>query len=581
MAKFILTNFERERVSAINEVANKNGITWAEVNNNLIATYTYEKICSPHNNYYCSEDGDFCIIVGTWIYKGQTGEETIHSILSEFTPDKIGQLKHDIIGMWSAVLSKNNEIYIFNDYYGLYDVCYFINETQLVVGTLLHEVAQIAGQNTFDEMPFMMEAFQDGAFPQKSLYKGISKLLGKEYLLISQNGDKCSKVEIIGLNKSEYKLFYHYQNEETAVSDITMRLKEVATDIDRLFGRKGMFLTGGLDSRLVFAVYNSVGASMVCKYGQGNGSQEGDRKIVEQLCKSYNKELEILDWSPYTNTEKDDDEVFSLIGYSNWIANGSKKHIDGFRVSAIKEPFFAFGYFCEAIRLRDWAETKGDSFSLDDYVDNYYINAKLSGVYDNYIEYRKYIYNGLYNQLRSIGYEGDVNRIPIDFFERFRWEMSRFCDSRAEFMLNTYSYAFSLLSVPFIHELVLSLPANVIRGARFQIKVIANIDRTLLDVNVFSHLRPYKVTKGLKKKRLLSMKSLADDVFKFLPFIKPVLVHFYRNKRYGVDDVREKYLNDIEKVNVIPFPIELNRFQGDLSRLFSVIKGQRYVLNNK
>ena len=359
-------------------------------------------------------------------------------------------------------------------------------------------------------------------------------------------------------------------------------LVDYAVKINEVFGKQSCFMTGGLDSRLVFGSFNKAGGNFECMFGQSGSSQLGDRVLVEKLSSVYNKKLNILDW---TNKEEDSLEkqleVFKMVDFNNWIGGGYKPHILSFAECSKERPFYAFGYFCEAIRLRDWAENKGQYFSLYDYVDNYYINKKLSQVYPNYSSYRDYLVNEYKLQLNEIGINRDYDHISIDVFERFRWMMARFCDSRSEFMLNNFGYAFSILSIPKIHEAILSLPANVIRGGVFQVKVINALDSHLIrDFDVFSHLRPYKISKDFRKVRKFSMKNLADSVFKVVPLVKPLLTNFYRSKRYNVDIKREMNIKFLETINQqVPQFMDYKNYKGDLGRLKSIVVGLYSIYN--
>lgn len=575
MSKFLLSTHIENSIPQICQVAEKNGITWHLLNKTGLSVYSFEKLCHPHTNYYQDKNGDFVIIVGTWIYKKSTGLPVMEQLLKEFSPSKIGLLKKEFVGMYAAIFCKGSTCYIFNDYYGIYDVCYRIDKDQIYIGTMLHEVAQLTDNVEYDEYSFIMEAFQLGAFPNRTIYKDIHKLLGKEYCKIEFFESNGCKAEILSLQNENYKISYQYKDTQKAIDELTSLLIDYASQIDNLFGKKGLYMTGGLDSRLVFAAYNAASASMTFRFGVGGGAFSEDRHIVEQISELYEKDLEILDWSPYPNTEVDDDDVSALIGFSNWIGKGNIKTIKGFAEASRKEPFFAFSYFCEAIRLREWAEKKGKTFALEDYIDNYYINNKIQKVFTDFDGYRQFVYEGHKRQLEDIGYKGRLESIPIDLFERFRWEMSRFCDSRMEFMLNAFAYGFSLLSVPMIHELLLSLPSDVIRNAKFQLQLIANIDKKLLDIDVFSHRRPYVITKNLKKKRKLSLKTMGDALFTVLPFVKPWLTRLYRNKHYGADEERKKLLAAIE--SEIPSWIDVSEYSDNLIRLNSILKCQKYL----
>lgn len=549
----------------------KTSFKYESENINIVA---FEKANVCFDNYYVNLD-DFGVIVGTYIYKDKTGKEAIKNILESFSPNMISVYKKDIVGMWAACIHKDGYTYLFNDYFGLYDVCYTNNE-KFRIGTALGDVADISDVNELDEYSFVMESFQSGAFPGKSIFKNINKLVANKYLCIANKKLTVNDIQ----NKKNFH--YEYTNEENAIKDIANLLVKYAEKVNKVFGNQSCFMTGGLDSRLVFGAFNRVGSNFECVYGQGVGSQKGDLILVEQLSNFYKKKLNILNWnySEEDNHQKQKD-VYRMIDFNNWIANGYKPHIESFASCSKERPFYAFGYFCEAIRLRDWAESKGKTFSLFDFIDNYYINRQLAVIYDKYEEYRGYLVNEYKTLLSYIGVDSDYEHISIDKFERFRWIMARFCDSRAEFMLNNFGYAFSIMSIPQIHETILSIPADVIKGGAFQAKVINELDSRLVrNFDVFSHLRPYRINKKFNKVRKLSMKMIADNLFIFIPFIKPFIIKLYRNIRYGNAVILKKDVQFLEPLEyLIPHYIKYKEYDGSLSRLKSIIVGLNDIRN--
>ncbi|MEI3124607.1 MAG: hypothetical protein V8T44_01830, partial [Odoribacter splanchnicus] len=62
------------------------------------------------------------------------------------------------------------------------------------------------------------------------------------------------------------------------------------------------------------------------------------------------------------------------------------------------------------------------------------------------------------------------------------------------------TYSFPILSLPEVHRIVLSLPADLIRNSRFQIKFIRAINPEYLDgLDVFSHRRLFKISNSGKE----------------------------------------------------------------------------------
>ena len=539
---------------------------------NGFSSVCFDKMSLHHDNCFVEPETEgFVYLVGTPIKRaGLDVPNILQYILSEVNKNirNIDQVKKDILGMWAALVYTGGKAYVFNDYYGLYDICYSNCDDSFSIGNDLADVARFIHTFEYDEYSFIMECFQSGAFPGGTIFKDVKKLKSSQYILIEQ-----SKMEVYDFEKTS--ISYTFVDEDTALHDIKSLVQTYADIIDKMYSPEIIGMTGGLDSRLLFAAFNSVGARFSCFHGISSITYTGDRDIVESICKYYNKSLEYHDWQqPMEFCLKDHEAVFAEVGFNNYIAAGCKAHYEVFKETAQRYPYTLAGYFGEAVRLRDWAEKKGKYFSLSDYVENYYMNKALKGVYSHYEQLKTFIEAEHKKQLMSLGYQGDVENIPIDFFERFRWIMARFCDTRSVFMNNIYCFSFPLMGIPYIHEAVLSLPSNIIRDSRFQIKLLLSLDEDVINkFDLFSHNRPWRIING-HKVRKISKANIADLVSEKLPFIRPLLRRVYRNLRNNEGHQRNTMLNDIEPFRkLIPSYVNIDLYKESLIRLRAALVG--------
>lgn len=501
-------------------------------------------------------------LVGTPLLReGLSGQSLCQYVFKHTNENEIAQLKADVVGYWAALVIKEGSVYVFNDYYGIYDVCYSQVKGAYYIGCDLSDVARCAEKLQLDEFPFIMENFQASAFPGYTSFKNIFKIKSDNFLLI-----EGGKLHVKNIEK--VKIEYFFKDEETAIFDTASRIKTYAKLISEKYSPISINMTGGLDSRLMFAAFNAVGTDISFMHGVYSGGQAEDGIIVKQLSESYHKPLHLVDWEqPKLFNLSDQEVVFEEIGFNNYLAAGCKKHIDGFFEEAKRYPFTQSGYFCEAIRLREWAEKKGKTFSLRDYVEDYFIDKNLKTSYLHYDAYKDYLIEGYKRQLKEIGYHGDIERIPINLFERFRWQMSRYHDSRSVVNENKNRFTFSLLAVPYIHEAILSLPADVIRGGTFQIKVIEKLDPYLLKFDVFSHRRAFYI-KNYRKVHKLTKKNIADLILGQMPALKKIVVKLYQRLKYDSANKRNLMAEQIHELHVdMPDYINIDTYQGSLVRL--------------
>lgn len=572
MSKFIVSNKceNVEKVVSHNEMYPVNA-EWDALG---VKCVVFDKRAQHHNDILWDGLGG-AFIVGTPLFRDGIDGDDIAEYVYEHTSDNgISGIKNDVVGYWAALVVKDGALYVFNDYYGIYDVLYSQENGIFSIGCELSDVVRCRRTLEYDEYPFVMENFQMGAFPGLTSFKGINKVKPNTYLKIE--GGNLFENEII-----RKQISYKFSNVNKAIEDVTALIKSYAERISRRYSPMSIGMTGGLDSRLVFAAFKAVDAKISFMHGIHSGGRSEDGAIVKELSKAYQIPLEIVDWEqPKSFCLEDQEDVFEEVGFSNYIAVGCKKHFEQFYDEATHFPFKQSGYFCEAIRLREWAEKKGKTFSLQDYVDNYFIDKTLRNAYVNYDSYRDYLMKGFVNQLREMGYEGELNRIPIDLFERFRWNMSRFHDSRSVVCDNMNHYHFSLLAVPYIHEAILSLPADVIKNGSFQIKVIEKLDPNLLKFDVFSHRRAFYI-KNYKKRHKLTMKNIADVVLEKTPALKKILVNTYQRIKYSSAAKQNLMANQIKEMNVkLPDYLDLEAYEGSLVRLRAFAIGLHCIQNS-
>lgn len=567
MSKFFVSNIQ-EKVGAVVKHSGQYPLNHSIESVGLSAA-VFDKMSQHNGESFVTKNGGG-YFVGTPIVAPYINCKNAAKYLYEnIREDNISVLRRDIAGFWAALVLKDGKLYILNDYYGIYDVCYTVSGNAYYVGNQLSDVARSKGILELDEFPFIMENFQNGAFPGFTSFKDIFKLTSDNYIVI-EHGVLSVKDCV------QAPIDCNYVGVKSALEDISALIKEYASAISNKYGKIAIGMTGGLDSRLLFGAFTSVGADVTCFHGVSSDTCREDKAIVEEICASYGMPLELFDWNqPKSFNLLEQEDVWEEIGFNNFIALGCKSHLEQFKEAGKRFPFYQSGYFCEALRLRDWACTRGKAFSLIDYVDNYYIEKNLKKSYDNYEDYRNYLIKGFKKQLKTMGYSGDAQQIPIDFFERFRWILSRFHDSRSTFNMNMYQYTFSLMSVPFIHDYILCLPAKIIKGGSFQIRLLDELDHKLLKFNVFSHRRAYHI-KGYKKIPDFTKKNVVDYVFLNLPIIKTAIVKVYQRWKYHTAERRNIMLDDINKLGVkIPPYLNIDTYQGSMARLRAFLIGCR------
>lgn len=561
MAKFYLSNnqdvfgfilTENKRVFPkhnVETIDNTHIVTFAKLSN-------VSKIYEPKYSIYA---------VGSFIYKNNIGENALNLIYEDYNKLGVSGLKKSIIGYYNIIISIDGETVVFNDYYGVYDICYSTDGDRFYIGSQLKDVASSIEDRTIDEYSFIQETCQLGAFPGKTIYKHINKLRGNEYLSI-----KNDKLNVMSIPQQEYLVDYVYSGEDQALFDISKMIKDYSSIITQAYKNIVVFLTGGLDSRLNFAAFSNTETDLRTQYWRSFGVDKEDEVLAKEISEYYGIKFSATDcYDPEDSNGVDwnyQKELFETVGFNNYICNGNPNIIKEIQKYGNNGEFLAFGYFCEAIRLREWAANlKSNTFSLDDYIDKYYINNALN--FHNYphIEsYKEYLKLNFVEQLESLGIKDNFDKISLSVFERFRWIMARLCDSRMECLNNTYAFSFSIMSIPQIHQAILSLPDDIIKDGVFQVKLIRLLDNELTSrFSIFSHNRAYKIKKNGHKIRLLTFKNIADSLFLILPVIKPICIQLFRlfkNKRVKIPAVYD-HVSKLNTICELGFKFDANHYK--------------------
>lgn len=507
----------------------------------------YEKKNYSLGNVYRDEAGNFIGIVGTYLYKECFGAEAARRILADFDGD-IVRMKKEVQGMFSALIYKAGQMVVFNDYYGLYDTFYHVDKDgRYVIATSLKDLLLEISSITINEFPFMMEIFHAGCFDKETSFKDVNKLLGTEYLSVI-DGQVC----LHDFPKELYRVDVPaYESVNEAVDYLIDKIVYYTSCIRKGFEHVAIGMTGGLDSRTVLASYMKADgpADLTLLYGEGNSlltpTCKEDKFIVEQLSRALNFSVYYMNWRHPEATEVMDwqyqQDLVARYGFLNRLYCGNKNFFEEFEKNVARgATFLDFGYFLEASRLREWAEVHvKKTFSLDQFVDAYYCNESLSLFYDRRDDFCKYVHALLDRRMYGAYPE---SQIPIDGFERLRWNTARYSDSRLYQLLNCCTYTFPVFGVPVIHEYLLNLPADVTRDAKFQVQLLNVLNPGILQVPIFSHRRKFHIAQDGSKRMDVNLKNMMTRILNEMPFLKSFVLSAYRRVKY------RDYLSNYAKV---------------------------------
>ena len=540
----------------------------------------FKKRIHSFGNFYEKNENEFVVVSGTMIYKNKVGTEALAHLFSDFDGD-VNRFKKECIGLFLLVICKSSKTYIFNDYYGIYDSNYYRDSNEFFISNSLADIVIATKKHEIDNFGLILESFHLGCFNEKTPFMNISKLKGDQYILINNSEFKIEKIQ-----NEEYRYNYNNITEDEALIKLKELLITSAKNILSCFGNIAINMTGGLDSRTVLTTFKEAGANPSILYGIGDGfitpTCVEDKKVVKLISKRINAPLYFMNWNDCESENgmsfEHQKSAFNKYGFLNLVYSANKNIFAEYEGKIKRYPeFMEFGYFLENLRLREWAEKlDSNTFSLDEFVDEYYINKNLYASYSQYSDFKDYITNTFKDILSLYKKDIDFNKISIDYFERLRWNTARYSDSRMHIFVNEFTHTFPLFGIPEIHELILSLPANIIKKGKFQVKLINLLNSEMLKFPLFSHMRSFKINRDFSKSKIITIKNIADDVIDVCKFMEKPMKKIYRKLFYkNFKFIENKIYKEINEFNNIPIRIEN---YAETSSLYNLYKYRQFLI---
>lgn len=586
MARIILTNNKNKFYSSIKNIKDSRLVNGNFISNDFFNCAVFEKRIYSLGNFWKKNDNEFIAAVGSFLYKSKTGSEALSEIFNDFSGD-VNKIKKKCVGIYSFIILKNNEVYIFNDYYGICDLNYFQDKDVFFISNSLSELVKCCDSLNLNENGVITECFHTGCFSAFTPFDDVFKVTGDQYIRIIDE-----KFEVCIIPYSDYKYNNEFISEEQSLNELTSLLEKYSKNIANCFKDVAVNVTGGLDSRAVLASLLKGGIKPKLLYGVGNSYVAptclDDYNIVKQLAKNLKLPLYSMNWNDVESISgfsfKYQSRIFKDFGFCNMLYAGNENIFTEYEGLIPNYPkFMEFGYFLENLRLREWAEEKNKEYiSLNEFIDEYYLNNSLLDVFPNYLEYRDHLYTIFSSIAFKQGILTEDNLISINNFERLRWNSARYSDSRMHVFINEFTYAFPIFGIPEIHELILALPANVIRSGVFQIKLVKKLDVEMIKFPLFSHRRLFKINKNNSKSKVINIKNIADSVFKVIRFIEYPLKNLYRRISFKDYSCLGKKVN--EDISIFDgINIEYKNYKGDVGDMYKYrqfLIGYDFVKNN-
>lgn len=279
------------------------------INTDHFFLYLFHRDAAYQDNIYIYENGDFVVGLGTPLYNSTAGQTALKRLFEDF---KHGRAIHEKLnGSYTCILYHKGNLFIFNDYVGLYRV--YVDQAQRLLSSsflALHKQLET-------KTPAAQEIYEyifDGAFfGRHTIYKEVKLLSPKHVLQIlpqPQEHLKTITFDPLPDMSNRQKVI------DTVLEEHLAYFKALADAFQSSFSTA---LSGGFDSRLMLALMRHLGISpYLYVYGTPN---DADVRIAKMICEREN--LSLAHENP-RNHPQSTPEQFPAVLARNFF------HLDGF-----------------------------------------------------------------------------------------------------------------------------------------------------------------------------------------------------------------------------------------------------------
>lgn len=571
MSKFFITNKSEYAQIIIQNIKLSEFDISFENHIDSIFAFTTKKLKLNHQNSL-SIQNDFVITNGMLLYKGGNSIKHWKQLYTDYNFN-IPNIRNQSCGNYAICIKKGSTIDIWGEEFGGFNIYYYNNENFFIISNSLYDLAKILKDKlSINKLNIYEEVLQNGILCEETFFNEIKRLSGNQYLHIDIDKNILSTLEL------ELSYPICKDNSTMCAKKIAKILSENASNIKNAIGNPSINMTGGLDARISLATYLSVGAKPFLNYGVGNtgltNTKNEDLNIDILFRNKYNLDLRIGSWKTPNPIDKYWEYYSLKYGFLSTIYGGSNDVMNFFE--NCQGDIMTFGYTGELYRNLPWIENrKTESFSIDEFIDEYYITGEVYNMSKQIPNYRNHIKNKLLKICNR--YHLDPNNINNADNFYFLLEYRKVADSKLLNLANMIKFSNLLLSEQKNLE---NIRVNIsdMRNSKFMLEIINYLYPDVLEVPVFSHCTTRKYT---KKTGILSpeKKSIKNFLVSLIPHnIKYSIKKLIKKDKVNNHNIISKFIQDsLKEMSDTNFSNEIINNLSDYRKISKYIHTMRIV----
>ncbi|MBO4249038.1 hypothetical protein IL252_14555 (plasmid) [Halomicrobium sp. IBSBa] len=562
MARWHLS-FDRNSDERAYEVCEKAGlqVTGAKKENRYYLR-TYGKRAIDNVNFIDFGD-DWICVAGTIISNGSLGEAALKDFYDKFVGEGLAAARESVIGHYAIAIQHDGQITAFTDPHGAYRLYY--STSHPVVTNSLHVAAELIPTSAVEQMGVLAHSAQPRSTGEQTLFNDIKRLYGSQLLKMDpESGVVSSESLDLGIDSVG-----GYNSVEEAVERYQLRVDDVFSHFDGI-DSLAVSATGGLDSRTILASLFQQGIKPQIVYGVGNSkltnTKRRDREVAAQLASRFNLPFYEMDWSgDHPHSQEKMQEGFQQYGFKYTTYGLPEALISEMNGGITPYPDLQIsGYGPTFTNSKIWARDD-DPYSFEDLVEDYIRDFATEPMFNCYPEYHRYIEESIRSALDHSPVEYPDQGASLATFAQTKMFLKVRIAAGGVNFFNEFGYYIAPFLMKRLHDPLLNVPMKYREKDTFQIRMIENMEPSLLDIPLYSGTKPATVdrrSQTMQRPRKYRIKNgLIQVAGAVLPqSIKPKAKDLYL--RMTADPGDNMTVNDLIRVSGSEFVLS-NRLVGD------------------
>lgn len=522
MGSFLLTNSRIKAENGIKRLENAGFFNFNEISTDDYFLRVNKKRNIANENFLMFDNGDFIAINGTCILNDKIGNSMLVDTYHNFN-GCMDDIRKKLIGHYVIIIKKGDVIHIACDKHELFRVYYCIDDDFYVFSTSFEAIVATLKRKIINKFRLYQILFHGSMIGTETLYKGVRRLLGNDEFILDTASEKIHQNQI---NNNRIKYNFKEKSMRQCVEFYTQDIKSVFLSISKVFNRNiSIEMTGGMDTRTVFAALNNVGGYSDFSYGLSGsplvGQLHGDLQTIKQLAKKYQRKIHLMNWENDGSIDESTfEEYFKKYGFDYVTYGCSRNYFQEYEKRIIHSPNLLMnGYFGETIKGREWLNYRWENpISLSKVIYKCFI---YNWINDNLIrnskEWKEFklFFESQFIEQAKINYNLKIENRKVykNDFDELRWMADRYGDSIVTNLYNQFTYCLSPLGDTRLFDKALEIPYKYRKHNIFQFELIKSLDSTLIDIPLFTHCHFRKIKDGILLKEKLSFQQLISHYF--------------------------------------------------------------------